>query len=141
MAKSRAKTTAANRCFGGVVSFHEHPSQATGGLMRFSVYVPPQAEGGPVPVLYYLAGLTCAEETFQIKAGAQRYAALAGLMLVAPDTSPREANIPGEEEDHDLGTGASFYLDATSEPWKGSYRMESYLTGELRRIILESFPA
>jgi len=109
--------------------------------MSFSAYTPPQAGSDPVPVLYYLAGLTCTEETFQIKAGAQRYAALAGLMLVASDTSPREANIPGEEEDYDLGTGASFYLDATSEPWKGSYRMESYLTGELRRIILESFPA
>ena len=96
MAKSRVKTTAANRCFGGVVSFHEHPSQATGGLMRFSVYVPPQAEVGPVPVLYYLAGLTCTEETFQIKSGAQRYAAEHGVMLVSPDTSPRDAGIPGE---------------------------------------------
>ena len=141
MALSQAfNTVSEHPCFGGLVSFHSHRSEVIGGEMSFSAYTPPQAGSDPVPVLYYLAGLTCTEETFQIKAGAQRYAALAGLMLVAPDTSPREANIPGEE-DYDLGTGASFYLDATSEPWKGSYRMESYLTGELRRIILVSFPA
>ena len=83
------RTTASHRCFGGTVSFHAHRSEATGGEMRFSVYVPPQAESRPVPALYYLAGLTCTEETFMIKSGAQRYAAKHGLMLVAPDTSPR----------------------------------------------------
>ncbi len=135
------KTTEEHRCFGGAVSFHSHRSEATGGEMSFSVYTPPQAQSGPVPVLYYLAGLTCTAETFQIKAGAQRYAAEAGLMLVATDTSPRDAGIPGEEEDYDFGTGASFYLDATNEPWSHNYRMESYLTQELRGIVLENFPA
>jgi S-formylglutathione hydrolase len=140
MAKSRVKSTAANRCFGGVVSFHEHPSQATGGLMRFSVYVPPQAEGGPVPVLYYLAGLTCTEETFQIKAGAQRYAAEHGVILVSPDTSPRDAGIPGEEDDYDFGTGAGFYLDAELEPYSERYRMYSYVTAELPELLRDAFP-
>ncbi|MNT26132.1 S-formylglutathione hydrolase [compost metagenome] len=103
--------------------------------MRFSVYVPPQAEQGPVPVLFYLAGLTCTEETFMIKAGAQRLAAELGVMLVAPDTSPRGAGVPGEEESWDLGTGAGFYLDATTPVWRDHYRMYSYVTQELHGIV------
>ena len=91
--------------------------------MRFSAYTPPQAEQEAVPVLYYLAGLTCTEETFQIKAGAQRYAAEHGIMLISPDTSPRDADIEGEDEDYDFGTGAGFYLDATREPYSRRYKM------------------
>ncbi|WP_375744812.1 S-formylglutathione hydrolase [Corallococcus interemptor] len=128
-------------CFGGTQSFWKHPSEACGGEMRFSVYTPPQAKHGQVPVLYYLAGLTCTEETFATKGGAQRVAAELGLMLVAPDTSPRGAGIPGEDADWDFGTGAGFYLDATQEPWKARYRMGTYVTRELPGIIAAHFPA
>ncbi len=129
------------RAFGGVVGYYTHASAACAGQMRFSVYRPPQAQAGPVPVLYYLAGLTCTEETFMIKAGAQRLAAEAGLMLVAPDTSPRDAGLKGEDEDWDFGTGAGFYLDATAEPWAAHYHMYSYLTAELPALIAAEFPA
>lgn len=109
--------------------------------MRFSVYQPPQAKDHAVPVLFFLAGLTCNEETFMIKAGAQRYAAEYGLMLVTMDTSPRQTGIPGETDDWDFGAGAGFYLDATASPWSSNYRMESYVTRELREIITQHFPA
>lgn len=109
--------------------------------MRFSVYQPPQAKDRTVPVLFFLAGLTCTEETFMIKAGAQRYAAELGLMLVTMDTSPRQTGIPGETDAWDFGVGAGFYLDATQTPWSKHYRMESYITQELRQIIVEQFPA
>ncbi|QAT85280.1 S-formylglutathione hydrolase [Corallococcus coralloides] len=128
-------------CFGGTQSFWKHPSEACGGEMRFSVFTPPQAKHGKAPVLYYLAGLTCTEETFATKGGAQRVAAELGLMLVAPDTSPRGAGIPGEDADWDFGTGAGFYLDATQEPWKARYRMGTYITQELPGIIGAHFPA
>jgi S-formylglutathione hydrolase len=105
--------------------------------MRFSVYLPPQP--GPWPVLYFLAGLTCTEENFMIKAGAQQFAARYGLMLVAPDTSPRGAGVAGEEADWDLGTGAGFYVDATRLPWRSHYRMYSYITQELPDLIAASF--
>ena len=127
--------------FGGKTSFHSHHSESCGGGMRFAVYTPPQAADGPVPVLYYLAGLTCTEETFMIKAGAQRHAAGHGLMLVAPDTSPRDANIPGEDDDYDFGTGAGFYVDATKEPWSNNYNTYSYVTRELPAVIEQNFPA
>jgi hypothetical protein len=99
--------------------------------MKFSVYLPPQANFRPVPALLYLAGLTCTEETFMAKAGAQRVAAERGLALIAPDTSPRGAGAPGEAENWDFGVGAGFYLDATQAPWSRHYRMESYITAEL----------
>ncbi len=134
-------TNGTHRCFGGTVSFYSHDSEATNTGMNFAVYEPPQAADGPVPVLYYLAGLTCTEETFMIKGGAQRLAAEHGLMLVAPDTSPRGANIPGEDDDYDFGTGAGFYLDATAKPWSENYNMYTYVTEELRALILEHFPA
>ena len=111
------ETLSQHLCFGGRQGFYRHPSREIGLPMRFSVFVPPQAADGPVPVLFYLAGLTCTEETFPIKAGAQRLAAELGLMLVAPDTSPRDARIPGEADAWDFGIGAGFYLDATREPW------------------------
>ena len=134
------ETVSAQRCFGGVQSFFEHDSQATGTRMRFGVYLPPQAEAQPVPVLYYLAGLTCTAETFTIKAGAQRLAAELGLALVMPDTSPRGLDLPGEHEDWDFGSGAGFYLNATVAPWREHYRMESYIVEELRGLVEAQLP-
>lgn len=129
------------RCFGGRTAFYVHPSDATGSMMRFSAYLPPQAENRRCPVLYYLAGLTCTEETFMIKAGAQRCAAEHGLILVAPDTSPRGLGLPGEDEDWDFGSGAGFYVDATVEPWSRHYRMYSYVIDELPSLVEAHLPA
>jgi S-formylglutathione hydrolase len=109
--------------------------------MRFAVYEPPQAQAGPVPVLFYLAGLTCTEETFPIKAGAQRLAAEHGLMLVAPDTSPRGPRLPGDDASWDFGLGAGFYVDATTAPWSAHYRMYSYVTRELPALVKAEFSA
>ena len=127
-------------CFGGVQRFYQHASAEIGLPMKFSVYLPPQAQQGPVPALLYLAGLTCTEETFMVKAGAQRLAAELGLALIAPDTSPRGANVPGEAESWDFGVGAGFYLDATAEPWARHWRMESYLVKELLPQVLAQLP-
>ena len=127
-------------CFGGVMGYYAHHSAACDGPMRFAVYRPPQADDGPVPVLTYLAGLTCTEETFMIKGGAQRLAAQHGLMLVAPDTSPRDTGIDGEDDDWDFGTGAGFYIDATAEPWSGHYQMERYVSRDLPEVVFENFP-
>lgn len=138
---SELKTSAENRCFGGVVSFHEHHSEACDATMRFAVYAPPQASEGPVPVLYYLAGLTSTEANFMEKAGAQRLASELGLMLVAPDTSPRGLDLPQEHDDYDLGSGAGFYIDAVAEPWAAHYKMYSYVTQELPALVESSFPA
>jgi len=129
-----------HRCFGGWQRYYQHASSAIGLPMRFSVFIPEQAASGRVPVLFYLAGLTCTEETFMIKAGAQRFAARHGLMLVAPDTSPRGAGVPGEDDGWDFGTGAGFYLDATAEPWKTHYRMYSYVVDELHGIVCGELP-
>jgi S-formylglutathione hydrolase len=126
-------------CFGGVQRYYRHQSTAIGLPMRFSVFLPPQAAAGKVPALFYLAGLTCNEETFMTKAGAQRIAALTGLMLIAPDTSPRDAGLPGEAGSWDLGVGAGFYVDATEKPWNRHYRMYSYVL-ELRELIVREFP-
>ena len=125
-------------CFGGVQRFYQHDSSAIGLPMRFSVYLPPGFENKRLPVLFYLAGLTCTEETFAIKGGAQRVAAEEGLVLVMPDTSPRGANLPGEAESWDFGVGAGFYVDATEEPWSRHYRMYSYIL-ELRELVLREF--
>ncbi|WP_455287348.1 S-formylglutathione hydrolase [Cupriavidus necator] len=128
-------------CHGGVQRFYRHDSTAIGLPMRFSVYLPPQAQGGAkVPVLFYLAGLTCTEETFMIKAGAQRFAAEHGLMLVSPDTSPRDACLPGEDDAWDFGVGAGFYVDATEAPWHKHWRMESYVAGELFDLVTTALP-
>lgn len=127
-------------CFGGVQRFYRHESREIGLPMRFSVFLPPQAEQGKVPALFYLAGLTCTEETFMIKAGAQRVAAELGLMLIAPDTSPRGANVAGETESWDFGVGAGFYLDATQPEWSKHYRMYSYVH-ELRELVEKELPA
>jgi len=127
-------------CFGGSQRFYRHASTQIGLPMRFSVFLPPQAAQGPVPALLYLAGLTCNEETFMTKAGAQRLAAELGLALIAPDTSPRGANVPGEADSWDFGVGAGFYLDATQVPWATHYRMESYLTQELLKLVAGALP-
>ncbi len=128
-------TLSSHRCFGGTQFFHSHESRECRTEMKFSVFVPPQAEHGAVPVLYYLAGLTCTEETFMIKAGAQRIAAELGLMLVTPDTSPRKARLPGDDASWDFGLAAGFYVDATAAPWSQHYRMYSYVTRELPELI------
>ncbi|MCZ8130104.1 MAG: S-formylglutathione hydrolase [Steroidobacteraceae bacterium] len=134
------ETLSEHACFGGVQGYYRHASTECRAPMRFSVYRPPQAQAGPVPVLYWLAGLTCTEETFAIKAGAQRVAAELGLMLVAPDTSPRE-RLPGDDASWDFGIAAGFYVDATQEPWAKHYRMYSYVTRELPAVVAAHFPA
>ena len=134
------ETLSEQRCHGGVQGFYRHDSIETGTPMRFAVYLPPDARHGSVPALYYLAGLTCTEETATIKAGAQAHASRLGLALVMPDTSPRGASIEGEDDDWDFGTGAGFYVDATREPWSAHYRMHAYVTGELRALVASRFP-
>lgn len=131
---SRAKT------FGGWTEYYQHDSKACAAPMRFAVFVPPQAETRRVPVLYWLSGLTCSEENFMVKAGAQRAAAELGLMIVAPDTSPRGLGLPGETASWDFGQAAGFYVNATQEPWSKNYRMYDYVTDELPALILANFP-
>ncbi len=135
------ETLGEHACFGGKVGFYRHDSASTGTAMRFAVFTPPQATERPVPVLYFLAGLTCTEETFMMKAGAQRVAAELGLMLVAPDTSPRGIELPGDRDHWDFGVAAGFYLDATRAPWSLHYRMASYVVHELPSLIAGHFPA
>ena len=135
------ETISEQRSFAGTQGFYRHESDACAAPMRFAVYCPPQAAHGNVPVLYYLAGLTCSEETFVIKAGAQRLAAELGLMLVAPDTSPRNTGIAGENDAWDFGTAAGFYIDATEAPWSAHFNMYSYITRELPALIAANFPA
>lgn len=127
-------------CFGGVQSFHEYASPLVGLPMRFGVYLPPQAAQGPVPVLWYLAGLTCNEQTFAIKAGAQQHAARLGIALVTPDNSPRNTGVPGATQDWDFGEAAGFYLDATEAPWSRYWKMESWLLQELPQVLARHFP-
>lgn len=124
--------------FGGVQRFYRHASAEIGLPMRFALYLPPQAQtGARVPLVTFLAGLTCTEETFTMKAGAQRAASSLGLALLMPDTSPRGANAPGEADAWDFGVGAGFYLDATEAPWATHWRMESYLLRELLPGVAE----
>ncbi|MUL35278.1 S-formylglutathione hydrolase [Gloeocapsopsis dulcis] len=133
------KLSSEYRCFDGTVGFYYHQSEMCNIEMRFAVYQPPQAKLQRVPVLYFLSGLTCSEENFIAKAGAQRYAAEYGLMLVVPDTSPRNAGIAGEDDDWDFGTGAGFYVDATQTLWRSHYQMYSYVVRELPALIAENF--
>lgn len=125
--------------FGGKQLILSHDSTSTGTPMRLSVYLPPAAETGPVPVVYYLSGLTCTEENFTQKAGAQRMAAECGLIVVAPDTSPRGPGV-ADNEAYDLGQGAGFYVDATQAPWTPHFKMYSYITKELPGLIEAEFP-
>jgi S-formylglutathione hydrolase len=135
------ETRAKHACFGGEVGFYTHQSTETKTAMSFSVFIPPQAKSGKVPALVYLAGLTCTEETFMMKAGAQKVAADLGLALICPDTSPRGAGIEGEDDDWDFGTAAGFYLDAAAAPWSAHYRMYSYITKELPALLTEHYTA
>ena len=138
---SEITTVSENRCHGGLQGVYSHESRACNGSMRFAVYQPPKALAGEaVPVLTYLSGLTCTEENFITKAGAQRLASELGLIVVAPDTSPRGQNLPGEDEAYDFGSGAGFYLDATEAPWNTAYRMYSYITEELPAALAAGFP-
>lgn len=139
------ETISEHASFGGIQGFYKHPSSVIGLPMKFSVYVPPgmekSAKTAKVPALFYLAGLTCNEETFAIKSGAQKFAAEHAIMLVAPDTSPRGTGIEGATTDWDFGEGAGFYLDATAAPWSKNFRMESYIVDELRELIITNFAA
>ncbi len=128
------------KTFDGKLSFYSHHSISCNGEMRFAIYQPPQVESEKLPILYFLSGLTCTEENFMLKAGAQRYAAKYGLILVAPDTSPRNTGIKGEDDDYDFGTGAGFYVDATEKPWSSHYKMYSYVVKELPELIATNFP-
>src|SRR5713226_3495265 len=138
--KMTVTTISQNKCFGGVQGVYSNASNETGCVMRVGVSLPPQAQKAPVPVLYWLSGLTCTEENFIIKAGAQRVAAELGLAVVAPDTSPRGLGLPGEADSYDFGLGAGFYVDATQAPWAPGYRMYSYVSKELPRQIASAFP-
>lgn len=137
----KPETISEHASFGGTVGFYRHASEATKCDMQFSVYTPPQASQGPVPILTWLSGLTCTEETFMIKSGAQRMASELGLMIVNPDTSPRGDDVPDDPEGSwDFGIGAGFYLNATEAPWDRHYRMYDYVACELPALICEHFP-
>ena len=126
-------------CFGGWQDVYEHASATLGCTMRFAIYLPPQAADGPVPVLYWLSGLTCNEQNFITKAGAQRYAAEHGIAIVCPDTSPRGDDV-ADAEGYDLGKGAGFYVNATQAPWAAHYRMHDYVVEELPALVEAHFP-
>lgn len=126
-------------CFGGWQDVYRHASETLGCTMNFSVFLPPGATDDRLPVLYWLSGLTCTEQNFIAKAGAQRYAAEMGVILVAPDTSPRGEDV-ADDPAYDLGKGAGFYLSATQEPWAAHYRMYDYVAEELPRLIEAEFP-
>lgn len=134
------ETLSEQACFGGVQGFYRHASTSCAGPMRFAVYQPPQAVQGKCPVLYYLAGLTCTEETATIKAGAQRLAAQFGLVLVMPDTSPRDTGIEGATGDWEFGEGAGFYVDATQAPYAERFNMHRYVVEELPALVARHFP-
>jgi S-formylglutathione hydrolase len=130
-----------NKCFGGRQLRYSHRSAVLDCQMNFSIFLPPQAEAGPVPLVYWLSGLTCTDENFVTKAGAQRYAAELGLAIAAPDTSPRGEDVPDDPAAaYDFGLGAGFYLNATEQPWQQHYRMYDYTRDELPRLIEQAFP-
>ena len=133
------KTISENRCFGGVQGVYSHASAATGGEMTFGLFLPEGAEDGPVPLLWYLSGLTCTHENAMTKAGAQAWAAEAGIALVFPDTSPRGEGVANDPA-YDLGQGAGFYVNATQDPWAPHFRMWDYVTEELPRLLFGAFP-
>jgi S-formylglutathione hydrolase len=133
------ETISENRAFGGVQGVYRHRSAATGAEMTFGLYLPPAAEKGPVPVLWFLSGLTCTHENAMVKAGAQGWAAKAGIAVVFPDTSPRGEGV-ADHADYDLGQGAGFYVNATEAPWRPHFRMWDYVTEDLPRVVFASFP-
>jgi S-formylglutathione hydrolase len=139
MGSTPLKTNAESRMFDGTMGFYAHDSETCQCEMRFAVYLPPQARERKVPVLYYLSGLTCTEENFVIKAGAQQFAAKHGIALVIPDTSPRNTGIADEDADWTYGSGAGFYVNATQEPWAKHYQMYDYVVEELPKVIQANF--
>ena len=134
------RTLARNRSFDGTQGVYSHASSQTGGEMKFGLYLPPAAGNRRVPLLYWLSGLTCTEENFITKAGAQRMASALGLAIAAPDTSPRGVDLPGDRDSYDFGVGAGYYVDATQAPWSRAYRMYSYVTEELPALLAREFP-
>jgi S-formylglutathione hydrolase len=136
------ETVSQSRCFGGTQFVYRHVSRETSTPMRLAVFVPPQAQDRKVPVVWFLSGLTCTEENFTVKAGAQRVASELGLMLIAPDTSPRGEGVPDDPEGaYDFGLGAGFYVDAVEAPFAQHYRMRSYIERELPERVAENLPA
>ncbi len=131
------KIVSESKCFGGIQGVYTHSSHACQCEMTFGLFLPPAAAAGPVPVLWYLSGLTCTHENAMTKAGAQYWAAKAGLAVVFPDTSPRGDGLP-DDDAYDLGQGAGFYVDATEEPWAPHFRMESYVADELPQLLIEN---
>ena len=135
------ETLSENKCFGGRQLQYQHDSIATNCVMRFSIFLPLQANKSRVPVLYWLSGLTCTDENFVQKAGAQQYASKYGIAIVAPDTSPRGAEVPDDPDDaYDFGLGAGFYVDATESPWRQHYQMYTYIRDELTNLVESEFP-
>ena len=133
------ETVSENRCFGGTQGVYTHASDATGGDMTFGLFLPEEASDGPVPLLWYLSGLTCTHENAMVKAGAQAWAAEQGIALVFPDTSPRGQGV-ANHDDYDLGQGAGFYIDATQPPWSPHFRMQTYILEDLTRLLFNAFP-
>ena len=135
------ETISETRCFGGTMGFYRHESSVNNCDMQFAVYAPPQAASGKVPVVTFLSGLTCTEENFMTKSGAQRYAAELGLMIVAPDTSPRGDDVPDDPDGaYDFGLGAGMYVNATEKPWSQNYQMYDYVVTELQDAVFSNFP-
>ena len=132
------KTISENACFGGNQGVYSHASEVCGGEMTFGLFMPAEAENGPVPVLWFLSGLTCTHENAMVKAGAQNWAAEQGIALIFPDTSPRGTGVANDEA-YDLGQGAGFYVDATEAPWSPHFKMWSYLADELPTLIEDQF--
>lgn len=133
------ETLKKHRCFEGELGFYKHDSKVNNAPMTFAVYMPPQAKKKRVPVLYYLSGLTCTEENFMAKAGAQQYAAKHGIALVSMDTSPRNLGLSGEDDSYDFGSGAGFYVNATEQPWAKNYQMYDYVVDELPAFVRQHF--
>src|SRR5262245_57263605 len=129
-----------SRCFGGRQLTYRHASKACACDMRFACYLPSAAERGRVPAVYWLSGLTCTEENFSVKSGAQRYAAELGIALIIPDTSPRGVDVPGQDAQMDIGTGAGFYVNATEDPWARHYKMYDYVTDEIVSVVNSNLP-
>lgn len=129
----------AHKCFGGTLSYYSHAATTTKCQMNFTIFIPLQAEKSKCPALYYLAGLTCTEDNFTTKGGAYKVAAELGLILIAPDTSPRGDDVP-DEDGWDFGKGAGFYVDATEKPWNRNYNMYSYIKEELYGLVIKNFP-
>ena len=140
MMKIKFEKISESKTFGGWTNIYKHSSEICKGEMKFSVFLPPQADSSEVPILYWLSGLTCNHENFIFKSGVQQYAAKFGIMLIVPDTSPRNSGVEGEDEDYDLGSGAGFYINATTEKWSVNYLMEDYIIKELPLIIKNNFP-